>query len=136
MYDIRSLNIWKNRKSSIFMSREKVLIADGLRREEIMMAGKFRFPMYVNENLMATELEVLDLSQRSINCLHRAGFQTIGQLVEGIDGSEDLKKIRNCGIKSVNEVMEKLLCYQYEKLDEAGKVKFLKRIAELNGRGI
>ena len=110
-----------------------MITADGLRREETMMVGKFRFPMYVNENLMETELEVLDLSQRSANCLHRAGFQTIGQLVEGIEGSEDLKKIRNCGIKSVKEIMEKLLCYQYEKLDDAGKKRYLKRIVELNG---
>lgn len=93
---------------------------------------RLRFPMYVNETLMTTELDVLDLSQRSSNCLHRAGFRTIGQLVETIDGSEDLKKIRNCGTKSVNEIMEKLLCYQYEKLDDAGKKRYLKRILELN----
>ena len=116
-----------------------MITADGLRREETMMAekckkeGKLRFPMYVNEALMTTELEVLDLSQRSSNCLHRAGFQTIGQLVETIDGSEDLKKIRNCGTKSVNEIMEKLLWYQYKKLGDAGKKRYLKRIVELNG---
>lgn len=104
------------------------MIAEKCKKER-----RLRFPMYMNETLMTTELDVLDLSQRSSNCLHRAGFRTIGQLVETIDGSEDLKKIRNCGIKSVNEIMEKLLCYQYEKLDDAGKKRYLKRILELNG---
>lgn len=159
MYDVKNLNIWKESKNTLFLYQEKVLTVEDLRREEIVMTekckkvfeemsilmpevdfmkikkqrgGRLRFPMYISETLMTTELEVLDLSPRSSNCLHRAGFRTIGELVEAIEGSEDLKKIRNCGTKSVSEIMEKLLCYQYEKLDDAKKKKFVKRIVEIN----
>lgn len=159
MYDIRNMNIWKESSNTLFLHTEKVLIAEGLRREETIMTekckkvfkemsklvpgvdfmeikeqrgGRLRFPMYISESLMITDLEVLDLSPRSSNCLHRAGFRTIGELVETIGGSEDLKKIRNCGTKSVNEIMDKLLGYQFEKLDDTKKMKFAKRVVELN----
>lgn len=94
--------------------------------------GKLRFPIYLSEKLKETDLEVLDLTVRSSNCLHRAGFSTIGELVESIDSMDDLKKIRNCGAKSVNEIMEKLFCYQYGQLDASQKVKYINRVLELN----
>lgn len=94
---------------------------------------KLRFPMYLGRTLDETELEVLDLTQRSSNCLHRAGYQTIGGLVSQIDGSEDLMKIRNCGKKSADEIMEKLFCYQYQVLKDEKKEKFIKRVIQLNG---
>jgi DNA-directed RNA polymerase alpha subunit len=94
--------------------------------------GKFEFPVYLSEKLRNTELEALELSVRSSNCLHRAGFKTIGELVESIDGSEDLKKIRNCGSKSVDEIMEQLFCYQYCQLEAAQKIKYINSVLELN----
>lgn len=93
---------------------------------------KLRFPIYLNATLNETELDALDLSQRSNNCLHRVGFQTIGDLVNRINGSEDLMKIRNCGKKSVDEIMEKLFCYQYRSLKDEKKVQYIKRVLELN----
>lgn len=72
------------------------------------------------------------LSMRSGNCLHRAGYRTIGEIVEGIESSEDLKRIRNCGAKSVDEIMEKLFCYQYSLIDNSKKVSYINRVLELN----
>ena len=69
--------------------------------------GKLRFPIYINEKIRTTELETLELSVRSSNCLHRAGYKTIGELVEAIESSDDLRKIRNCGARSIDEIMEK-----------------------------
>lgn len=94
--------------------------------------GKLKFPIYISEKLRTTELEALELSVRSSNCLHRAGFKTIGELVEAIDGSEDLKKIRNCGSKSVDEIMEKLFCYQYYQLEATQKMKYINSVLDLN----
>lgn len=54
------------------------------------------------------------------------------QLVESIEGSEDLKKIRNCGTKSIDEIMEKLFCYQYSLISAEGKVKYINRVLQLN----
>ena len=94
--------------------------------------GKFQFPIYINEKIKTTELEILELSVRSSNCLRRAGFKTIGELVEAIEGGDDLRKIRNCGSKSVDEIMEQLFCYQYGQLSEGQKVKYINRVVEMN----
>ena len=94
--------------------------------------GKLRYPIYINEKLKSTELEALELSVRSSNCLHRAGYKTIGELVESIESSEDLKRIRNCGAKSIDEIMEQLFCYQYSQFDTPQKIKYINKVIELN----
>ena len=94
--------------------------------------GKLRFPIYINKRIKTTDLETLELSVRSSNCLHRAGFKTIGELVEAIEGSDDLRKIRNCGSKSVDEIMEQLFCYQYGQLNENQKINYINKVLKLN----
>ena len=64
-------------------------------------SGKFRFPIYINEKLYDTGIDVLDLSVRASNCLENAGYTTVGKLVEKINKREDLKKLRNCGEKTM-----------------------------------
>ena len=51
-------------------------------------------------------IEHLDLSVRSYNCLKRAGIHTVRQLVEFSEN--DLLNIRNFGVKSIEEVKDKL----------------------------
>jgi len=51
-------------------------------------------------------IEDLELSVRSYNCLKREGVNTVQQLVEQSEG--DLMKIRNFGVKSIEEVKDKL----------------------------
>lgn len=51
-------------------------------------------------------IETLDLSERPRNCLKRAQVDTIGQLVEKTE--EDLLAITNFGMKSLEEVVQKL----------------------------
>ena len=94
--------------------------------------GKFRYPIYISDNLNTTEIDALELSVRANHCLHRAGFTTVGDLVANINGSDDLKKIRNCGAKTVDEIMEQLFCYQYNQLDTTQKIKYIRRVIELN----
>ena len=158
MYENRKLNIWKEKGNHSFIF-EKIMIDDASDRKESFLSmkckeifleimelvpgadiaeiklrrgGKFRFPIYVNEKLNGTEIDVLDLSVRANHCLHRAGFATVGDLVANINGSEDLKKIRNCGAKTVDEIMEQLFCYQYSQIKEEKKIKYIHRILELN----
>lgn len=52
------------------------------------------------------QIEDLDLSVRSYNCLKRAGIHSVRQLVEFSEN--DLLNIRNFGVKSIEEVKEKL----------------------------
>ena len=160
MYDIKNLNIWKaSSDHNVFRCKDKVLEIDVSKGRETFMSekcqkvfdeiltlvptanfseikrrrgGKLRYPIYINEKLKSTELEALELSVRSSNCLHRAGYKTIGELVEAIESSEDLKRIRNCGAKSIDEIMEQLFCYQYSQFDTPQKIKYINKVLELN----
>ena len=55
---------------------------------------------------MSIPIEDLNLTQRSYNCLKREGIHTIGELVSHTE--QDLLDIRNFGMKSIDEVKEKL----------------------------
>ena len=55
---------------------------------------------------MNIPIEDLNLTQRSYNCLKREGIHTIGELVAHTE--QDLLDIRNFGMKSIDEVKEKL----------------------------
>ena len=52
-------------------------------------------------------IDELDLSVRSYNCLKRAGIQTVMELTQKTE--EDMMKVRNLGKKSLKEVKEKLM---------------------------
>jgi DNA-directed RNA polymerase subunit alpha len=56
---------------------------------------------YQNNNI-----EELELSVRSYNCLKRAGIQTVEELTQKTE--EDMMKVRNLGKKSLKEVKEVL----------------------------
>ncbi len=61
------------------------------------------------ETALALSIEDLELSARSLNCLKRAGIETVGQLVE--KDFVDLIKIKNFGKKSALEINDKLKQY-------------------------
>lgn len=96
MYDIKSLNIWKQEPVSN-KSKDAYLEAD------------------------ITELA---LSVRAFNCLKRAGCNTVQDIYAcmGEDG-QGLRKIRNLGSTSEDEICEKLneLEQSYQKRFPAGK---------------
>ena len=56
--------------------------------------------------IKAITSEDLDLSVRSYNCLKRAAIHSVRQLVEFSEN--DLLNIRNFGVKSIEEVKDKL----------------------------
>ncbi|MDD6373217.1 MAG: DNA-directed RNA polymerase subunit alpha [Bifidobacteriaceae bacterium] len=55
---------------------------------------------------LAVPIEDLNLTQRSYNCLKREGIHTIGELISHTE--QDLLDIRNFGMKSIDEVKDKL----------------------------
>ena len=59
--------------------------------------------------LMELPIEEMDLSVRSYNCLKRAGVNTIEDLVK--KSRSDMLKVKNLGIKSIDEVIAKLESY-------------------------
>ena len=54
-------------------------------------------------------IEEMELSVRSYNCLKRANINTIEDLIQKT--REDMLKVRNLGLKSIEEVLEKLAEY-------------------------
>lgn len=59
-----------------------------------------------NSQILEMQIEDLDLSVRSYNCLKRAGINTVEELTEKTE--EDMMKVRNLGKKSLKEVKQKL----------------------------
>ncbi len=59
-----------------------------------------------SEKVLEMNIDELELSVRSYNCLKRAGINTVGELCNRT--SEDMMKVRNLGRKSLDEVLAKL----------------------------
>ncbi len=62
------------------------------------------------ESVMEMSIEDLELSARSLNCLKKAGINTVVELVANSEA--DLMKHKNFGSKSLTEVREKLAEYK------------------------
>lgn len=58
------------------------------------------------ERVLEMNIDELELSVRSYNCLKRAGINTVEELTNKT--SEDMMKVRNLGRKSLEEVLAKL----------------------------
>ena len=105
---------------------------EGLNLRDNKNGQGFKFPVYLMDSYKELDIEVLDLSMRSYHCLKRAGYDTIYDLMSGITGRLDLKKIRNCGDNSSLEIMEKLFLFQYMNLKPEQRDWYIKKIAEIN----
>ncbi len=55
------------------------------------------------EKVLEMNIDELELSVRSYNCLKRAGINTVEELTN--KHSEDMMKVRNLGRKSLEEVL-------------------------------
>ena len=104
---------------------------DGVELKE-KHGGKFHFRVHMNDHIRNTPLEALELGQRSYNCLKRAGYSTIGELVDAISRGQELEGIRNCGVKSVREIMEQLFLYQYNSLRPEKQDQYLIEVIRMN----
>ena len=61
------------------------------------------------ETLSEIDINECGLSVRAYNCLHRAGMDTLGQVVEKMNQDPwNILRVRNLGIKSLAEVIDKL----------------------------
>ena len=61
---------------------------------------------YRQQKVLEMNIEEMDLSVRSYNCLKRAGIHTVADLTR--KSEEDMLKVRNLGRKSLDEVIAKL----------------------------
>ena len=97
-----------------------------------------RFNVYLSKKELDENLSVLDLSQRSINCLRRAGFNTLRDLLNAISvtgderSKEKLLRLRNLGRKSAEEILLTIMCYQFQILSDRERKEYLQDIVRLN----
>ncbi|MBQ2713894.1 MAG: DNA-directed RNA polymerase subunit alpha, partial [Clostridia bacterium] len=63
----------------------------------------------VQTKVLTLPIEEMDFSVRSYNCLKRANINTVEDLVS--KSKSDMLKVRNLGLKSIEEVIQKLETY-------------------------
>ncbi len=98
---LRAVNII-NQYMGAFM-----VLADDDEQEEVEVPSIFAPEGQESNAELDKQIEDLDLSVRSYNCLKRAGIHSVRQLVEFSEN--DLLNIRNFGAKSIEEVKDKLI---------------------------
>lgn len=104
---------------------------DGVNLHE-KKGGRFKFRMHMTQSMSNAQLEALDLGVRAYNSLKRAGYNTIGDVVEAVSSGADLHSIRNCGKTSVREIMEHLFLYQYNSLPTDKQEAYLLEVVRMN----
>lgn len=113
-FDRLTLEVETNGTTS---AREIVSLAGKIIHEHVDLFVELIAEMAGTEILVAKEedkqvkllelpIEDMNLSVRSYNCLKRAGINTVEDLVK--KSKEDMLKVRNLGLKSIDEVIEKL----------------------------
>lgn len=118
----------KDQRQSVIEIMNRI---DGVNLHE-KKGGKFRFYMNLTNSMKNEPIEALDLSVRSSNSLKRADFHTIGDVAQAVASGRELKGIRNCGAKSVREIMEHLFLYQYNSLTPDRRETFLMEVVIMN----
>lgn len=101
---IQDLNIWKAD------SRSDRQLAGSMRKEVSYVNETVTF--YMGQQFLETDINALNLSVRSYNCLRRAGWNTVGEILSHIDSWQDLMQVRNLGRTSAVEIMNHLRAYQ------------------------
>ena len=101
--------------------------------------ASFKFRIHMTKTMRETPIDALELSVRSYHSLKRAGYESIGEVVEAISEGQALKGIRNCGEKSAREIMEHLFLFQYNSLPADRQYNYLSEgirinVSKVNGR--
>ena len=110
---IREINIWKAD------SQANRLLALSPRKE-IQGIGEV-ITFYKGKQFMEADITMLSLSVRSFNCLKRAGYETLGDIIEAVDSWQDLLRVRNLGRTSAVEIITGLQAYQKSLFTKADK---------------
>lgn len=101
--------------------------------QEAKGSNSFTACIYLTDSMLNTPLEEIELSVRAYNCLRRAGHSTIGDVWNYGANRDNLKRIRNCGKTTINDIYVRFMVHQYRVLSDAGKRDYLKLLIERNG---
>ena len=79
-----------------------------------------------------TQIDDIEFSPRANNSMKRGSVFTIGEIIDIINGEDGLKRIRNLGTKTENEIKTRLLVYAYDRLTDNEKKIFFYDVLEEN----
>ncbi|MBR0112891.1 MAG: DNA-directed RNA polymerase subunit alpha [Clostridia bacterium] len=113
-YDKLTLEVWTDGTIS---AKEAASLGAKILNEHLSLFGNLAGEAYETDVMVTTQendggkllemtIEDLDLSVRSFNCLKRAQYNTVGDLITKTE--DDMMKVRNLGKKSLDEVVSKL----------------------------
>ena len=113
-YDRLSLEVWTNGgvtpeeaiSYSAKILTEQLSLFVNLTAEDSVPEVSVEKDSGKKEKVLEMNIEELDLSVRSYNCLKRAGVNTVEDLV--CKSEDEMMKVRNLGKKSLEEVLQKL----------------------------
>lgn len=104
--------------------------------QKLMRSRKLKLKVIFkcNSALMNTDIsEIPELSVRASNALKRAGFLTVGDLLDSIESFDEIARIRNCGATSLSEIQGRLFFYQYALIPKDRRNAYMMEILKLNG---
>ena len=119
-YDKLTLEVWTN---GTIKAVDAVSLGAKILNEHLDLFGTLSAETYgtqvmsekdedINAKTLEMTIEELDLSVRSFNCLKRAQYNTVGDLITKTE--EEMMKVRNLGRKSLDEVVSKLQSLGYD----------------------
>lgn len=111
-YDKLVIEVWTNGTITprdavglaAVLIRDHLAIFVNVETEEAGAAGGADMPQSELDALLDTNVEELELSVRSANCLKNAGIRTLRELVQKTE--KDMLETKNFGRKSLNEIKE------------------------------
>ncbi len=111
-YDKLVIEVWTNGTISprdavgvaAVLIREHLAIFVNVETDEAAQAAGAEMPQSELDALLDTNVEELELSVRSANCLKNAGIRTLRELVQKTE--KDMLETKNFGRKSLNEIKD------------------------------
>ena len=91
---------------------------------------KFKIPF--TKRACEAPIDDIEFSPRANNSMKRGSVFTIGEIIDIINGEDGLKRIRNLGTKTENEIKTRLLVYAYDRLTDNEKKIFFYDVLEEN----
>lgn len=90
---------------------------------------RFKFDLFLSDEMMNSSIEVLNLSRATYAALMRHGIQKVADVVNRWD---DIQYLRGVGAKKVKEVKSAVFCANIEDMSEKQMKKFIEdfRIVE------
>ena len=117
--------------NKLFKASRELGIAKALHS---LYGGGVRVKIPFGKNTADTPIDELELSVRASNCLHRAGHNTVAEVIEAIN-QDALSRYRNVGRKTVSEIKTKILILGYSQLNDIEKLSFCREVVDRNFGG-